>query len=151
MNNGLFALLAFILGFVLAQFAKCIILTIVGKKQKKVTNIGQIVRYVTQSGGMPSGHAASFVALSVYLGFSQGFTSAIFALAVCVTIIIIYDAVNVRYAVGEQGKILSRIIKTQKYILPKPQIVEGHTISQVAVGALIGVLVGWLVFMIFGG
>ena len=150
MTNGLFALLAFIAGFVFAQLSKCVIYTIQGKKQQKNANFGQIIRYLTQSGGMPSGHAASFVAATTYFGFTLGITSPIFALAVCMTLIVLYDAVNVRYAVGEQGKILSQIIKKEKYVMPKPQIIEGHTVAQIAVGILIGIVIGWLTFVIFG-
>lgn len=148
--SGIFTLISFILGFVIAQAAKCIILTIKGKRQQKATNFGQVMRYLTHSGGTPSGHSASFVAAATFLGFSEGFTSPIFALAVCTTIIVIYDAVNVRYAVGEQGKLLAKIIKKQNYILPKPQIIEGHTMPQVSMGSLVGILVGWLVFIMFG-
>ena len=145
--SGLYALLAFVIGFVVAQTAKCVIWAIQGRKHNSKT-FGELVRYWTRSGGMPSGHSASFVAATTYLGFSQGFTSPIFALAVCMTIIIIYDAVNVRYAVGEQGKVLDKIIKKEKYNLPQLHIVEGHTVPQIIVGALIGLVIGWLLYVI---
>lgn len=147
--SGLYALLAFVLGFVVAQTAKCVIWAVQGRKHHSKT-FGELVRYWTRSGGMPSGHSASFVAATTYLGFSQGFTSPIFVLAVCMTIIIIYDAVNVRYAVGEQGKVLAKIIKKEKYNLPQLHIVEGHTVPQIIVGALIGLVIGWLVFILCG-
>ena len=147
--DGLFTLIAFLLGFIIAQVVKCVILLIQAKKRQGKINFSQVMRQLVKSGGMPSGHAASFTAATLYLGLSQGFTSPIFALSACITLIVIYDAINVRYAVGEQGKILAQLIKKQKYILPKPQIIEGHTISQVIVGALIGLIVGWLVFIVF--
>lgn len=55
--------------------------------------------------------------------------------------IVVYDAVNVRYAVGEQGKALNSLLEmNKKPILP---VVEGHTVLQVFVGAIIGLIVGF--------
>ena len=63
--------------------------------------------------------------------------------------IFIYDAVNVRYAVGEHGKLLNEIAESDKNPRTKPQkIVEGHTIPQVIVGAILGALLGGLVYFL---
>ena len=98
---------------------------------------------MTKSGGMPSGHTASFVAFDTALGLTYGFDTPVFALAVCMTIIIVYDAVNVRYAVGEHGRLLNAIAVSDNNEKTKPQkIVEGHTIPQVIVGAILGVVLG---------
>ena len=75
--------------------------------------------------------------------------SSIFALAACTTIIVIYDAVNVRYAVGEQGKLLNIIVSSQKVDKRKVKVVEGHTIPQVCVGAVLGVTIGVLIGLAF--
>ena len=130
--NGIKVLIAFVCGFIFAQGIKTVVAILQGKKD--------ISKYLTKSGGMPSGHASSFVAASVCLGMIEGFDSTIFALAICTTIIILYDAMNVRYAVGKQGKALNRLI-------PEPlRVVEGHTVIEVFVGILIGILVGLVVF-----
>jgi acid phosphatase family membrane protein YuiD len=89
---------------------------------------------------MPSGHAASFVGLVSYLGFWQGFDSAVFMLGVGTALVILYDAMNVRYAVGEMGKELNAL--TGK----RTKVREGHTLTQVIVGTLLGILVGAGVF-----
>lgn len=147
--EGLYALIAFVVAWFFAQVSKTVLGVIGGKKSGKVTNLGSAIGYFTRSGGMPSGHTASFTALCVYLGCEFGFMSGIFALAVANLIVIIYDAIHVRYAVGVQGEALNELLKEQgKKELP---VVEGHTLSQVIVGAVIGVVVGVLVFWLVGG
>lgn len=147
--EGLYALVAFILAWLIAQVSKTVLGLISGRKAGEVTNLASAIGYFMRSGGMPSGHTASFTALCVYLGCVFGFTSGIFALAVANLIIIVYDALHVRYAVGEQGKALNGLLKEQgKKELP---LVEGHTLPQVMVGGVIGAIVGVLIFWFTGG
>lgn len=101
---------------------------------------GELVGYFFRSGGMPSGHTASLTAVTVYLGCASGFGSGLFALALCTWMIVVYDAIHVRYAVGEQGKVLNRLLAEKK--MPELPLVEGHTLPQVVVGAIIGGLIG---------
>ena len=150
MKSGLYGIAAFVIGFAVAQVSKFII-GCVGKERRKYKNFKELVLDFGKSGGMPSGHSSSFVALSTFFGLSEGFDSSIFALSLGMTFIIIYDAVNVRYAVGEHGKLLNEIARTDGNAKTKPQkLVEGHTISQVIAGLFIGMLIGILVYCIFG-
>ena len=150
MKSGFYGIVAFVTGFLVAQMSKFIIGR-VSKNKRELKNFKEVVQDLVRSGGMPSGHSASFVALTTFLGLGEGFDSAIFALAVGITIIIIYDAVNVRYAVGEHGKLLNEIAKSDGNAKTKPQkLVEGHTVLEVIVGGLVGALIGVAVFMIFG-
>ncbi|MBQ6605859.1 divergent PAP2 family protein [Candidatus Saccharibacteria bacterium] len=150
MKSGFYGIVAFVTGFLVAQVSKFIIGR-VSKNKRELKNFKEVVQDLVRSGGMPSGHSASFVALTTFLGLGEGFDSAIFALAVGITIIIIYDAVNVRYAVGEHGKLLNEIAKSDGNAKTKPQkLVEGHTVLEVIVGGLVGALIGVAVFMIFG-
>ena len=132
-------LIAFVLGFVIAQVSKLVIALV---RQRGRISREEALAWLVRSGGMPSGHSASFVAATTVIGLVEGFDSAIFALAVCTTIIIMYDAMNVRYAVGEQGKVLNKFILSKK---KKLRIVEGHTMPEVLVGVIIGVLCGVIV------
>ena len=137
----LFLFLAFSLGWFVAQSIKLIVGFV---KQKGKMTFADIRYYMFKSGGMPSGHTASFVALDTALGLIYGWDTPVFAVAVCATLIFIYDAVNVRYAVGEHGKLLNEIAESDNNPKTKPQkIVEGHTIPQVIVGAAIGALLGY--------
>ena len=132
--NGMKVIIAFVCGFVVAQGIKCMTALMRGK---------MALGYLMKSGGMPSGHGASFAAATTVVGLISGFNSEIFALAVCIAMIVFYDAINVRYAVGEQGKELNKI-------LPKPlKVVEGHNIAELIVGILIGITIGVMIFYFF--
>lgn len=144
--SGLGAVLAFLAGWLFAQLSKLISdLARNGKMSGK-----EIAECLFKSGGMPSGHTASFVGLTTFFIAKFGVFAPISALALATTIIVVYDAVNVRYAVGEQGKLLNIIVMDRNYKNKKVKVVEGHTVPQVAVGATIGVLVGILMFLAFG-
>ena len=144
----LFLFLAFVLGWFVAQAIKLVAGLI---KNKGKLSFTEMLYYMTKSGGMPSGHTASFVALDMALGLMYGWDNPVFVLATCVTIIIIYDAVNVRYAVGEHGKLLNEIAESDNNPKTKPQkIVEGHTIPQVIVGGILGALLGYGAYLIAG-
>lgn len=143
--EGLYAIIAFVLGFLGAQVWKLIAGLVSGEKPEGVTNLQAAIGYFSRSGGMPSGHAASFTAMTVCLGALCGWASGVFALAMGVWMIVLYDAIHVRYAVGEQGKALNQLLKREK--LQELPIVEGHTVSQVTVGVILGVMIGFLVIM----
>ena len=103
----------------------------------------QTVACFVRSGGMPSGHTASFSGLVTYLIIKNGIFANITVLALAMAIIVIYDAMNVRYAVGEQGKLLNVMAAADKTGKSKKlRVVEGHTLPQVIVGAIIGIMIG---------
>lgn len=137
--NGWCALVAAAIGWLIAQIWKTIA-GLASKDRPKDMNFVAFMRYATRSGGMPSGHSAAMSALTIYIGIALGFDSGLFALALAVSLIIMYDAVNVRYAVGEQGKLLNSLAQEAG---KKPlRLVEGHTMAQVCVGVAIGVISG---------
>ena len=142
---GIGGLIAFVSGWFVAQLGKLLGDTI---KKKRVLTFGEFLDAATRSGGMPSGHTASFLALTTYLGINYGFMSGIFVLAACMATIVIYDATNVRYAVGVHGKLLNQMAEESKRKDRKVRVVEGHTIPQVIVGGIIGILIGIVVSMI---
>ena len=145
--NGLGGLVAFTLGWMVAQVGKPLVALV--QKRGKMSG-KELFHQLTKSGGMPSGHTASFVALTMFLGLKDGFDSSIFVLAVGMALIVIYDAVNVRMAVGEQGKKLNDLAVEQGHKGKKLRVVEGHTVPQVIVGGVLGVLVGWITFVLVG-
>ena len=143
-----YALVAFACGFAVAQLWKFVTGVVSSRKQEK-RDFKEMVGYLMRSGGMPSGHAASVTALTVYLGCFSGFDSPIFMLAVAFWGIVLYDAIHVRYAVGEQGKALNRLLKEAGK--PELPVVEGHTMAQVVVGTILGIIIGLLVLWLAGG
>ena len=65
------------------------------------------------SGGMPSAHSAIVVSLAVFLGLQDGWDSSVFGLATWLAIIVMYDAMMVRYSSGMQGETLNKLISEQ--------------------------------------
>ena len=146
--QGWIVLVVFAVGWFFAQLSKVIIGLTIGRKSLPTKDWRSTIGYLMRSGGMPSGHTASLTAAALYLGLSGGFDSALFAFAVCMWLIVVYDAINVRYAVGEQGKALNKLLKKANQAeLP---VVEGHTVPQVLVGALIGAAVAVITFVLVG-
>jgi len=62
------------------------------------------------SGGMPSSHSALACSVVVAMARKLGFASPFFCLAFCLAAIVIYDAMGVRRAAGEQAKVLNKMI-----------------------------------------
>lgn len=145
--EGLKIILAYVLGWFVAQTTKYVLLSIKGLTKGKSGK--EKFKLYTRSGGMPSGHAGSILGATMYSGLAFGFGSIPFGILVCFSATVIYDAVNVRYAVGEQGKKMNKLIKTVQPNGELVKIVEGHTGIEVLVGALIGALMGSLVYLIF--
>ena len=109
-------------------------------------------RYVYRSGGMPSAHATIVVSLCTVLGYRLGTKSPEFGIACIIAAIIMYDAVNVRHAVGEHAVALRQMMPVvfKKISGPKITIHQsyGHTPYEVLAGIVIGVVVPLLVFYV---
>lgn len=100
------------------------------------------------AGGMPSSHTAVVTSLAMLVGKSEGFDSAMFAVALVFSMVVMYDAAGVRRAAGKQAHLLNKIIETPGLtgVEVQERLVEvlGHTPLQVIVGAIIGITVGLL-------
>ena len=144
--ESLYVFLAFVLGWFVAQVLKLIFFII---KKRGKTTFHDVMYYMVKSGGMPSGHTASFTAVTMTIGYISGFTSTIFALAVCNTLIIVFDAINVRYSVGEHGKVLNKLIdeknKGEGSKIKRLRVVEGHTVAEAAMGFLLGISIATMI------
>ena len=105
------------------------------------------------AGGMPSSHSATVCAMVVATGRYCGVNSPLFAIAAVLSIIVMYDAMGVRYETGEQAKVLNKMLEewievTEKNnpFLQNMHLKEmvGHTPLQVMAGFALGILVGFL-------
>lgn len=133
-------LLAIIAAWLVAQGAKYLIVAV---KQKSFRHFRQL--YL--SGNMPSAHSASVIALVVVIGLRDGSTSGLFALSALFAAIVMYDAVMVRRSSGEQGMAIQQLIKEQKSAVQIPRAAKGHTPVEVLVGAVLGLIIGSVVFL----
>lgn len=95
------------------------------------------------TGGMPSSHSAFVVALATIVYLQEGTTTA-FAVSLVLAFVVLRDAFGVRRSVGEEGVLLTDLLKKMR-IKTKTHIALGHTPAQVVVGALLGFFVAVLV------
>lgn len=100
-----------------------------------------------QPGGMPSSHASVVTSLATTMGLYYGWTSPFFQLAVVFGGIVIYDALTLRRAVGEQARRINAICQREGFF-PNDDLLEnlGHTPLEVFIGVLIGVLLALIFF-----
>ena len=64
------------------------------------------------AGGMPSSHSAVVVGLATLIGKYEGVDTPIFALALIVAFVVMYDACGVRRAAGKQAELLNKLVET---------------------------------------
>ncbi|XP_058093913.1 uncharacterized protein LOC131239961 isoform X2 [Magnolia sinica] len=95
------------------------------------------------SGGMPSSHSATVTALAIAIGFQDGFSGSLFATAVTLACVVMYDSSGVRLHAGRQAEVLNQIV----YELPAEHPLAetrplrellGHTPPQVVAGGVLG-------------
>ena len=95
-----------------------------------------------ETGGMPSSHSALITGATSGLGFQLGFDNPIFALAIAISLIVMYDASGVRKSAGLQA---AEINKLSTKLDPNSEVnlkeTLGHTKSEVIVGSLLGPLI----------
>ena len=123
-----------LLSCLLAQFLKIIFNFFVTGKIR--------FRIMFETGGMPSRHSALITGATSGIGYKLGFDSPIFALAVAVALIVMYDASGVRKSAGVQA---AEINKLSKKLEPQSEVVLketlGHTKIEVMVGSFLGPLI----------
>ena len=136
------AIQAAILAWAIAQAIKVILTLAISKRFDSSRVLG--------SGGMPSSHSAMACALVTTLGFREGFSSPLFALAFCFAGVVMYDAAGVRRSAGKNAAVINHLLDGlagNGLHLDEERLKElvGHTPVQVLAGALLGILIGALV------
>jgi hypothetical protein len=97
---------------------------------------------------MPSSHASIVMGLTTAVARQDGFRSSTFAIALILSLVVMYDAQGVRRAAGRQAEVLNRVIEDlfgqRGFKEERLRELLGHTPTEVLVGALLGVGVGLL-------
>lgn len=131
---------------IIAWFSSQVIKTICNFIRTKEFNVERLFG----AGGMPSSHSCTVCALSVYIARSEGLASPIFAITFILTCIVMYDAMGVRRAAGEQAKIINFFVqKHNNEKLENDKIQQesidknlkeflGHTPIEVISGSVLG-------------
>lgn len=103
-------------------------------------------RLLFETGGMPSSHSASVMALTTLVGFREGFGSSIFGVTLFISLIIMYDAAGLRRSAGMQAAVINRLVEELEFNhrlrIERLKELLGHTPLEVFVGAFIGILAG---------
>ena len=125
------------LSWALAQVIKTILHLCMTKKFVAERLVG--------SGGMPSCHSAAMCALTTSLLIEYGPGQPYFAIAVIISIVVMYDAMGVRRETGIQATVINEMMdvleKLGKNIQAEEKLKEliGHTPFQVLIGGILGV------------
>ena len=111
-----------------------------------------------RAGWMPSSHSALVSAAAHSIGLHQGLDSPLFALAVTIAMIVIYDATGVRRQAGKHAERINEIVRdlaSGHFNLMKhdaqTQLLEvlGHTPVEALAGTVLGIAfaqICWLVY-----
>ena len=100
------------------------------------------------SGGMPSAHTATVMGLTTLIGLNLGIYSPVFALATLFAAITMHDAMRVRYQTGENSLAINKVIEAEKLSISKIRVHHGHTKKEVVYGAILGAVLGVIVYFV---
>lgn len=133
-------LLAAAAGWLLAQGAKVLLVLLLERRFSIERFFG--------SGGMPSSHSATVCAMASASAVLYGGDSFPFAVTAILAFIVMYDACNVRLETGKQAvaiKELQSLLHNMGNPLKAQETLKelvGHTVPQVIVGGILGLLIG---------
>lgn len=126
----------------IAQFYKLLSCVVTEKKLD--------IRRMWGTGGMPSSHSSTVTSLAASVAIVEGEKSTLFAIALIFSGVVMYDAAGIRRAAGKQAGVLNKIVERLAHKIEEKIHDEtlkellGHTPFEVLIGALLGVVVAFL-------
>jgi hypothetical protein len=100
---------------------------------------------------MPSSHSALVASVAHASGLFVGFASPLFALALTLAVIVIYDATGIRRQAGKHAEFINRIVRdTVKGKRTKEKQLKealGHTPLEALAGTPLGIVVAQLIWL----
>lgn len=104
-------------------------------------------------GGMPSSHSAISTATALAIGLYDGFDSSLFALAMALATIVVYDAVSIRRQAGFHAEwinyLVEEILKGGNLSYKKLREVLGHTPFEAMAGVILGIFTALVLWFIY--
>ena len=105
-----------------------------------------LVRLLDGAGGIPSSHSTVTSCLATLIGIDYGFNSSIFAVSFFLCLVVMYDAMGIRYETEKQAKVINKItekIKLKNLTGELQDLKEevGHKPIEVLCGFLLGTLI----------
>lgn len=115
-------------------------------------------RRLVDTGGMPSSHTSFVSSVTTAVGVIEGFHSTLFAVSFCFSVIVVYDATNLRRSTGYHAQWLNRIVPDllkgkvlkEKFQYKNLRELLGHNPIEVFVGAILGVLIAMATLNLLG-
>jgi len=107
------------------------------------------------SGGMPSSHSSTVCSLATAAALRYGVGSFEFSISFILAMVVMYGAIGVRQETGKQARVLNRLLfedflKLDGVVLQeKLKEYVGHTPIQVAAGAILGILIAFILDPMF--
>jgi acid phosphatase family membrane protein YuiD len=105
------------------------------------------------AGGMPSTHSSLMSSITLSIGLFDGFNTPLFALAVAVSMIVMYDATGIRRQAGIHAQkinlLIDELFRGQPISDDVLKEVLGHSPMQVLMGILLGSTISLIVWLIF--
>jgi acid phosphatase family membrane protein YuiD len=109
-------------------------------------------KLVFGTGGMPSSHSALITATTLTIGLFRGFDQPLFALALAISMIVIYDAAGVRRQAGIHAERINMIIREifRGRPVQEQDLKEmlGHTPIEVLGGVIVGTLCALFLYLV---
>jgi acid phosphatase family membrane protein YuiD len=107
------------------------------------------------AGGMPSSHSALVCGVALCAFTTYGYQSPVFALAMVLAVIVMYDATGVRWAAGLHARAINDLVdyltdseefgkESLQEMIPELNESLGHRIIEVVCGALLGIVIALL-------
>lgn len=106
------------------------------------------------TGGNPSSHSALVVSVMLAIGLFVGFGTPLFALALAIAMIVVYDAAGVRREAGRHAEriniLIEELFSGQPISEQQLKEVIGHTPMEVLSGVLLGAATALISYGLFG-
>jgi acid phosphatase family membrane protein YuiD len=103
------------------------------------------------AGGMPSSHSALISSTTLGIGLFQGFGSPLFALALAIGMIVVYDATGIRQQAGKHAQKINQMMEAlfQGHPISDTTLKEvlGHTPIEAVMGVVLGSTVALIVWL----
>jgi uncharacterized protein len=129
-----------VLSIIITWLAVKIIKTIIDCRKERSMSLKKLF----YDGGMPSAHTALVASASTSLFLETGF-SPIFALSIVLALIVMNDAMKVRWITQEQSIAINKLTQG-KAGFKKMEERVGHTPVEVFVGLILGIMIPVIIY-----
>ena len=96
-------------------------------------------------GGMPSNHSAIVCSMASLIACKRGFEDPALGVSVALAFIVMLDASSLRRQIGKHAVAINSLNAHSVASTPTLRERMGHSPTEILAGALLGIVVGWLI------